>query len=100
MAAWPGSHTQPLWQSSYSICCTYEPLALPFLHQFWPLWALSSHMLYSHWRVGTVPVDSSGRSTPVSLPKPQASSICCIFWVGAFADRTLLAFTLSDWYIW
>ena len=44
-------------------------------------------------------MDSSGRSMPVSLPNPQASSICCIFWLGAFALRTLLAFGLSLWYI-
>ena len=32
---------------------------------------------------------------PVSWPKPQASSICCIFCTGAFGDFTELAFTLS-----
>jgi hypothetical protein len=42
-----------------------------------------------------VPVDSSGRSTPVFLPKPQSSSIFCIFCTGAFGDGLLLAFGLS-----
>ena len=62
--------------------------------------ALSFHSQYSHCRVGIVPVDSSGRSIPVGLPNPQASSFFCIFWTGAFGLARKSAGTLSRCHSW
>src|ERR1039457_809593 len=61
------------------------------------IYTLSLHdaLPICHSRVGTVPGFSAGKSTPVSLPKPQSSSIFCISCTRARGVLTVSALTSS-----